>query len=143
MYSPQAANETYAYVKVGNIHYKVTKKIEGETITLTPTLGVERSLDSGTTLRDANGKYKNKAELISILAGVLSIPGGVASKVANKILEKIGLAADAVNFLIPTFNVKAAYTMATWHGIGSSKTKVVQGPYIPCIILTAVWTKRR
>ena len=123
----QATDDDYYYVSVGTIPYTITRTTQGETYSRHPELEVERSIDSGTTQRDLYGKYKNVANFVSFAASLLAIPVGVASPIVSKILSDLGLTLTAINFAVPTYYVRSAYTTITWHGVGGALTAVVQG----------------
>ena len=58
--------------------------------------------------------YKNLASLAALIAGALTLPGAIASSVAQAVLAYLGLSVSATFFFIPDYWVSASENKITW-----------------------------
>lgn len=118
-----AANgENLTYTTAGTIHYSLIGYREGVEYSHDGSITMQYASESKRTVYTINGKFKDITAFAGLLASVLAMPAAIAANLAGKILSGLGIAASAIDFLIPDKNVIAVCTKITWKAKGLSST---------------------
>ncbi len=74
-----------------------------------------------------NGRYQSLASLASVLAGLFTLPGAIASALAAKVMGILSIGISASSFVIPPYNVRAIEQKNKWMTSFSSLTGYMTG----------------
>lgn len=107
-------NITYAYYDQG--YASGTRKIN-----------LALSVTSSASRYNINGKYQSLASFASVLAGVLTLPGIVASALAAQVLSILSISVSVGSILIPDYYVKATEVENKWKLTTGSVTGYMTG----------------